>query len=90
MPILVAIQSITTSRDGRRVKVRPGDAFEFTDEEAGSLMALRPEVVRAPLYEAPPPAPPPVVEVAPVPAAQPAPATRSAARAGAATKGDEL
>ncbi|CAB4162538.1 hypothetical protein UFOVP786_67 [uncultured Caudovirales phage] len=59
MPVRVAMQRITTSRDGQRVSVKPGEVFDFTDEEITSLAGQTPPALRRPVKEELPPAPEP-------------------------------
>lgn len=80
MPARVAMQRITTSRDGQRVSVKPGEVFDFTDEEITSLAGQTPPALRRPVKEELPPAP------EPEPVAKPA--SRKTGKA--AAKDDEL
>lgn len=64
MPVRVAMQRITTSRDGQRVTVAPGDVFDFTAEEISALAGQSPSALRRPVQEELPPAPEPVVKPA--------------------------
>lgn len=64
MPIRIAQQRITTSRNGARVVLLPGDAFDFTDEEIAALDSaatrapMVERVVEVPVAAEPPPVPP--------------------------------
>jgi hypothetical protein len=64
MPVRVAMQRITTSRDGKRVTVAPGDVFDFTDEEIAALAGQTPPALRRPVQEELPPAPEPAAKPA--------------------------
>lgn len=64
MPVRVALQRITTSRDGQRVTVSPGDVFDFTAEEIAALAGQSPPALRRPVQEELPPAPEPAVKPA--------------------------
>lgn len=59
MPVRVAMQRITTSRDGKRVSIKPGEVFDFTDEEITALAGQTPPALRRPVKEELPPAPEP-------------------------------
>jgi hypothetical protein len=65
MPTRVALQRITTSRDGKRVTVAPGEVFDFTAEEITSLAGQTPPALRRPVQEEIPPAPEPVAAAKP-------------------------
>ncbi len=49
--ILVPIQGIRVSRNGKTVTAPIGEAFEFTQEEAKEVLALNPAAVRQPKNE---------------------------------------
>lgn len=78
MPVRVALQRVTTSRDGQRVTVAPGEVFDFTDEEITALAGQTPPALRRPVQEELPPAPEPAAK----------PASRKTGKA--AAKDDEL
>lgn len=64
MPARVALQRITTSRDGKRVTVAPGEVFDFTAEEITALAGQTPPALRRPVQEELPPLPEPAARPA--------------------------
>lgn len=59
MTVRVALQRVTTSRNGKRVTVQPGEAFNFTSEELEALDGQTPPAIRRPVQEEVPPSPEP-------------------------------
>lgn len=89
MPLCVAIERVTTSRGGVRTVVKPGEAFDFTDEEYAELKDREPPVVRKPIVELPPtPAVVQAQDAPPAPVDPPPPAPSG--RRGTTTKEPDL
>lgn len=51
MPKLVANVTIGVQRKGERVDVKPGQPFDFTEDEVNEINAINPEYLRTPVNE---------------------------------------
>jgi hypothetical protein len=74
----IATGTVVLHRDGKRVKVKAGEKFEFTQAEIDSIKQVNPDALRLPVNE---------VEDAPA-AKAPAPAKGAKADAKSEDKGD--
>lgn len=51
MPLRMAANSITVSRDGHHVRILPGTVFDFTDDEIEFITYAEPDALRKPVNE---------------------------------------
>lgn len=51
MPNRIAVNTIFVVRDKKRVKIVPGQSFDFTSEELEDIKQANPEAIRLPISE---------------------------------------
>lgn len=78
MPTFIALHSISLVRDGTRVDLKPGEAFDFTDEEVARYSGKTPRLLRRTVNETA------TVRTVPAPAKAPVVNPPAPARAGGA------